>query len=97
MYTHPKVQDVAVIGVPDKREREVVKAFVVTKEGETLNERDVLDFCVQNLAPYKVPKAVEFRDSLPKNATGKTLRKELRAGFIDDRLINKEDTKEAAE
>ncbi|MFN2310843.1 MAG: AMP-binding protein [Spirochaetia bacterium] len=97
IYTHPKVQDVAVIGVPDKREREVVKAFVVTKEGETLNERDVLDFCVQNLAPYKVPKAVEFRDSLPKNATGKTLRKELRAGFIDDRLINKEDTKEAAE
>ncbi len=89
LFTHPKVQDAAVIAVQDKRDREAVKAFVVLQEGQEATEREILDYCSQNLADYKVPKFVEFRDSLPKSATGKILRKELREGYRDDRLLDK--------
>ncbi len=94
IFTHPKVADVVVLGVPDKREQEVVKAFVVLKEGETCDDKDILEHCRANLAPYKAPKLVEFLDTLPKSATGKTLRKELRADFVDARLITKGDNDE---
>lgn len=96
LFSHPKVRDAAVIAVQDKREREAVKAFVVMEDGETATEREILDYCSENLAEYKVPKIVEFRDSLPKSATGKILRKELREGYHDDRLLEKTgaDTKE---
>jgi long-chain acyl-CoA synthetase len=54
-----------------------VKAFLVLKKGETATEEEMIEFCRQNLAPYKVPKFVEFRDSLPKTQVGKILRREL--------------------
>jgi long-chain acyl-CoA synthetase len=54
-----------------------VKAFVVLKQGETASEEEILAFCRQNLAPHKVPRTIEFRDSLPKSQVGKVLRREL--------------------
>jgi long-chain acyl-CoA synthetase len=59
----------------EKGER--VKAFIVLKEGESASEEEMIDFCRQNLAPYKVPRFVEFRQSLPKTLVGKVLRREL--------------------
>jgi long-chain acyl-CoA synthetase len=90
LFTHSKVLDAAVIGIPDKSQREAVKAFVVLKEGESADAKEIIDFCKEHLSPFKVPKFVEFRDALPKSATGKVLRKELREGYKDERLIEKE-------
>lgn len=78
LYRHPGVLEAAVIGVPDPVKGEVVKAFVVPKEGETLDRRSVLDFLKPHLANYKMPRFVEIVDTLPKNAAGKILKKELR-------------------
>ncbi|MFP4508770.1 MAG: AMP-binding protein [Spirochaetota bacterium] len=90
IYTHPKVSEASVVGVPDKRGEEAVKAFVVVQEGETVTERDIIEFCETNLSSYKVPKYVEFIEQLPKSATGKVLRKELRGESGErDRMITK--------
>lgn len=78
LYQHPSVSECAVIGVPDESKGEVPKAFIVVKEGETLTEREVRDYCKQHLAAYKLPKFFEFRPSLPKNATQKIMKRELR-------------------
>jgi long-chain acyl-CoA synthetase len=96
IYSFEKVKDVAVIGVPDKSKREAVKAFVVLEEGESLTAREIIDQCKGHLSPYKVPKFVEFRDALPKSATGKVLRKELKEGYSDERLIEKDTREEGA-
>ncbi|TVQ98403.1 MAG: acyl-CoA synthetase [Spirochaetaceae bacterium] len=96
LVTNPKVYDAAVIAVHDKRDREAVKAFVVLEEGQTATEREILDFCSEGLAEYKVPKFVEFRDTLPKSATGKILRKELREGYQDDRMLDQQAGEEAS-
>jgi long-chain acyl-CoA synthetase len=77
LYEHPKVLEAAAAGVLVAPGSERVKAFVVLKPGETATEQEIIDFCRQNLAPYKVPKFVEFRDSLPKTLVGKVLRREL--------------------
>ncbi len=77
---HPGVREAAAIGVPDERSGEAVKLFVVRKDPQ-LDERAVIEYCRQNLTGYKVPKRVEFRDSLPKTNVGKILRRALR----DDR------------
>jgi len=87
LYTFHKVREVAVVGVPDKGMKEAVKAFIILKEGESASAKEILDFCKEHLSPYKIPKFVEFKDSLPKSATGKVLRKELRDGYKDERLI----------
>ena len=73
---HEKVAQCAAIGVEDKKAGEVVKMFVI-KSDESLSEDDVRQFCKENMAPYKVPKHIEFRDSLPMSNVGKVLRKEL--------------------
>jgi long-chain acyl-CoA synthetase len=77
LFEHPKVREAAVIGVPHERRGETVKAFIVLKEGETATEEEIIAFCRENLAPYKVPKFVEFRDELPKTLVGKILRRAL--------------------
>ncbi|TVQ23979.1 MAG: acyl-CoA synthetase [Spirochaetaceae bacterium] len=88
VYTHPKVSEAAVIGVPDKRGEEAVKTFVVLRDGETATEREIVEFCEAHLSSYKVPKYVEFIEQLPKSPTGKVLRKELRGESGEsDRMI----------
>ncbi len=78
LFQHPKVAEAVAIGVKDKYRGETVKAFVVLKEGESCKAEEIIAFCKEKLAPYKVPKLVEFRDSIPKSAIGKILRKILR-------------------
>jgi len=77
LYEHPKVLEAAAAGVLVAPGSQRVKAFVVLKKGETATEQEIIDFCRENLAPYKVPKFVEFRESLPKTLVGKILRREL--------------------
>jgi long-chain acyl-CoA synthetase len=79
LYEHPKIADAVSIGVPDAYRGESVKVFVVVKPEETLTEEEVIAYCKEKLAAYKVPRLVEFRQELPKSMVGKVLRKELRA------------------
>jgi acyl-CoA synthetase (AMP-forming)/AMP-acid ligase II len=78
LLRHPAVQEVAVFGVPDQVWGESVKAMVVRKPGSQASEAELIEFCKQQIASYKKPKSVEFIDSIPKNAFGKVLKRELR-------------------
>jgi fatty-acyl-CoA synthase len=78
LYHHPKIQDGAVIGIPDPMWGESVKAFVVLKNGEPMKEEEVIEYCKSHLASYKKPKTVEFMESLPRNPSGKVLKTLLR-------------------
>ncbi len=77
LSTHAKVFECAVIGVPDEKSGEKVKAFIVKKD-PTLTEEEIIEYCKKNLTGYKIPKLVEFRKDLPKSNVGKILRKDLR-------------------
>jgi len=74
---HPKVLEVAAIGVPDAKSGEVIKIFVVKKD-QSLTEEELIKYCHENLTNYKVPKHVEFRKELPKTNVGKILRRALK-------------------
>jgi acyl-CoA synthetase (AMP-forming)/AMP-acid ligase II len=78
---HDDVLDVAVIGVPDDRWGEAVKAVVSLRSGAKVTERDILQFCRGKLAGYKMPKSVDFIQTIPRNASGKILKKELREKY----------------
>jgi acyl-CoA synthetase (AMP-forming)/AMP-acid ligase II len=78
MMTHPAVGQVAVVGVPDHRLGEVGRAYVVPRSGATIDEAEVIAWCREQMANYKVPRSVEVVDSLPLNATGKVLKYVLR-------------------
>ena len=75
---HPKILEACAVGIPHEYRGETVKAFIVTKEGETLTEEEVSRYCKENLAAYKVPKIFEFVDELPKSTVGKVLRRKLK-------------------
>lgn len=77
LASHPKIMEVAAVGVPDEKSGEVVKVFIVKKD-KSLKEKEVTEFCRENLTGYKVPKQVAFMDELPKSPVGKILRRELR-------------------
>lgn len=77
LYMYPKVQEAVVAGVPHPYRGETVKAYIVLKPGETATAEEIIEFCRQNLAPYKVPTLVEFRAELPKTMVGKFLRRVL--------------------
>lgn len=79
LASHPKIADAAVIPVPDKIVIEEVKAYIVLKPGETLKPEEIVDYCKERLATFKVPRYVEFRDSLPKTATERIRKFELKA------------------
>jgi long-chain acyl-CoA synthetase len=83
---HPKVKDVITIGVPDEYRGEVPKAFVVLNEDATATTDEIVEYCKGIMAPYKVPRLIEFRDELPRSATGKALRRVLR----DEEISKKE-------
>jgi long-chain acyl-CoA synthetase len=77
LYEHPKILEAAVIGVPDEYRGETVKAFIVCKANQTTTPEEVIQFCRQRVASFKVPKLIEFRDSLPKSNIGKVLKRVL--------------------
>jgi len=78
LYQHPKIREACVLGVPDPYRGETGKAFVVLKENEEADAEEIIEFCRKNLARYKVPTLVEFRQELPKSHVGKVLKKILR-------------------
>lgn len=78
LYTHPAVLEAAVIGIPDSKWGEAIKACVVLKPGKEATERDIIAFCKENLAHYKAPKSVDFLDALPRTGSGKIYKKGLR-------------------
>ncbi len=79
LMAHPDVLESATIGVPDERRGETVKSFVVLHPGRETSADELIAYCRENLAAYKIPRAIEFRDSLPKSTVLKVLRRELRA------------------
>ncbi len=78
LYDHPQVLEAAVYGVADEKRGENVKAAIVLKPGATATEQEIIDFCKQQLAAYKVPKIIQFQQELPKSLIGKVLRRVLR-------------------
>ncbi len=81
LFTHPAVAEAAVCGVPDAYRGETVKAFIVLKDGAQAGEEEIITYCRERLATFKAPRQIEFRDSLPKTAVGKVLRRELAASW----------------
>ncbi|HWC40323.1 MAG TPA: AMP-binding protein [Acidimicrobiales bacterium] len=85
LYQHPAVAEVAVIGVPDEKWGETVKALVVLRPGATVTEPELIEFCRSGLAHFKCPTTVEMRDDLPRTATGKLQKFKLRAPYWEGR------------
>ena len=82
LYSHPAIDEVsAVIGVPDDNWGESVRTVVILHKGQRLTEDEVIRYCREKLASYKKPKSVEFVDDLPRNASGKVLKKKLREKY----------------
>ena len=90
LFSHPSVAEVAVIGVPDDKWGETIKALVVLAQGETVEEQALIDHCRDQLAHFKCPTSVEFRDELARTATGKLQKFKLRSPYWEgmDRQIN---------
>jgi acyl-CoA synthetase (AMP-forming)/AMP-acid ligase II/ABC-type proline/glycine betaine transport system permease subunit len=78
LLNHPKVQEAAVVGIPDARRGQVMRAIVVLKHGETATHREILRFCKERLASFKMPRQLEFKDFLPKSRTGKIAKRQLK-------------------
>ncbi|MBN2539348.1 MAG: long-chain-fatty-acid--CoA ligase [Deltaproteobacteria bacterium] len=84
LYTHPKVELTAVIGIPDEVKGELAKAYIVLKKGESAEEQEIIDYVRERMAKFKAPRMVEFVDSLPQGPTGKILKKELREKVLKE-------------
>jgi len=81
LLNNPKIADVGVIGYPHEKWGEAVKAIVVVKEGGTLTEKELIEWCQGRIGRFKIPKAVVFTDTIPRTPTGKILKRELREKF----------------
>jgi len=78
LIAHDKVAEVAVVGIPDAERGQALKAVIVPKLGEEVSKRELMRFCRERLANFKLPKTIEFRDSLPRSRTGKVAKRELK-------------------
>jgi len=85
LYTHPKVAEAAVVGIPDKLRGEAVRAIIRLKDGAIATEREIKQFCRERLADFKVPKQVIFMTSLPKTVAGKIRKEALKQMHIPER------------
>ena len=92
LYAHGKIMEAAVVGLPDPYRGEIVKAYVVLKEGESMTEEEVIDYCKGKLARYKVPRSAEFRAELPKSLVGKVMKRLL----LEEELV-KQKNREATD
>ena len=81
LFEHPAVADAAVIGVPSEQWGEAILAFLVLKPGESVTSDDLVEFCRSSLAGFKVPRQFEFIEEIPRNASGKVLKKDLREPY----------------
>jgi acyl-CoA synthetase (AMP-forming)/AMP-acid ligase II len=90
VFSHPAVAEVAVIGIPDDKWGELVTALVVVAEGEQVSEADIITHCRGRIAGYKIPKKVEFREAIPRTATGKIQKFKLRESYwsASERQVN---------
>ena len=90
IFGHPAVQEVAVIGIPDQKWGETVKAVVVPKPGMSVEEADIIAWARERIAAFKAPRSVDVIEALPRNASGKILRKDLRAPYWEgyERMVN---------
>ena len=77
LLKHPKVQEAAAVGIPDAKRGQVIRAVVVLKHGETATPQEILSFCKERLASFKMPRQLEFKDTLPKLSTGKIAKNQL--------------------
>jgi fatty-acyl-CoA synthase len=84
LFTHPDVEEVAVVGVPDARYGEELAAFVRVRAGASLSEEEVRDFCRGRIAHFKIPRYVSFPDELPMTVTGKIQKFKLRDAAIEE-------------
>jgi long-chain acyl-CoA synthetase len=89
LYEHPAIAEVAVYGVPDLEKSEIVKANIVLKPGQSVTEKQVIAFCSERMAVYKIPKVIKFVDSIPKNPTGKVLKRVLRDEAANDVAVKR--------
>jgi len=81
LYTHPAVREVAVVGTPDEGLGEAVVAFVILKPGQQVTAEEMVEFCRRSVAEYAVPRSVVFVPELPRNPTGKVLKRELKEKY----------------
>ncbi|MCQ5362743.1 MAG: long-chain-fatty-acid--CoA ligase [Candidatus Methanomethylicia archaeon] len=87
LHTHPKVKEVAVVGIPDPVRGESVKAYIVLKDGTTATEKELDEYCRNNLAAFKVPRIYEFVSSIPRTPSGKILNRLLSQAKVKDLMI----------
>ena len=78
LYSHPDVAEASVVGIDDELRGEKIKAFVVLRDGKTASEKELKEYCREYIARYKIPHDIAFTDSLPRTATGKILKEELK-------------------
>ena len=82
LYQLPQIAEAAIIGVPDERWGETGVAFISLKSNDSIEAKAIIQHCINNLAKFKVPSSVEFIEALPRNATGKVLKRNLREDLL---------------
>lgn len=88
LHSHPKIHEAAVIGIPDERWGESVMAVIALRPGQSMTSEEVIGYCKENMANYQSPKSVEFIEALPRNPSGKVLKRELRKPYWEGRESN---------